>query len=287
MDSKKTNNFEETTEVLSEQINDLKCKVSELESKISEQKKENLKQFNIRNLKVFASTCNFVAPFVITTALTVGTIKLFCGSLPFYQDEITKYKTYHLKYQTDGEITMNDEYETNTLFDEGLPSSTLTIYTPLEKQNESYVRFKREYDIKTSNLDLYNAVLAEDYNYIFENLKVYKEENQVINKIDYKENDKYFFEAELHIINKEDTLKYKESSLKNIIVTIANLTLGLGIGGLIAWARYFDFPDKLREINDDYQGQISPIEPIKQELLNTKKKILSLQKNKGVKNNEK
>lgn len=267
------------------ELEELRAKALELESRIFEQKKENFKQLNIRNLKVFANACNFAAPFVISAGITVGVFRLFGGGLPFHSDEITKYKAYNLDFQTNGYVTMDDEYRTNRWFDDSLPSNTLVVYTPWEEQEGQYVRFKREYDVgKLTTLDLYNAVLDEDYNYISENLKDYKEEKQVVNEIDPAEDNNYFFEASLHMLDKEDVLKYNETDLKNIVITIIELVLGLGIGGAIAYFRDFEFLYELREVNDNYSYKISSIKPMKQELKDTNEKILSLTRTKGGKN---
>lgn len=264
------------------ELEELKLKALELESRIIEQKKENFKQLNIRNLKIFANACNFAAPFVISAGITVGVFRLFGGGLPFHSDEITKYKAYNLDFQTDGYVTMDDEYRTNRWFDDSLPSNTLVVYTPWEEQDGKYVRFKREYDIgKLTTLDLYNAVLDEDYNYISENLKEYKEEKQVVNEIDQKEDNDYFFEASLHMLDKEDVLKYNETDLKNMVITIIELVLGLGIGGAIAYFRDFEFFYELRRVNNNYSYKISSIKPMKQELKDTNEKILSLTRTKG------
>lgn len=52
-------------------LQELREKAIQLEKRISEQKIENFKQLNIRNLRVFGNTCNFIAPFVISAGLTV------------------------------------------------------------------------------------------------------------------------------------------------------------------------------------------------------------------------
>lgn len=264
------------------ELEELKLKVLQLEKNILKQRKENLKQLNIRNLKVFVNTCNFVAPFVISAGLTVGVFRLFGGGLPFRLDEITKYKTYNLDFQTDGYVTMDDEYRTNRWFDDSLPSNTLVVYTPWEEQKGKYVRFKREYEIeRLTTLDLYNAVLDEDYNYISENLNDYKEERQVTNEVNLAEDNNYFFEASLHMIDKEDVLKYNETDLKNMAITIIELVLGLGIGGVVAYLRDFEFLYEIKRVNDAYSYKISSIKPMKQELKDTNEKILSLTRVKG------
>lgn len=270
------------------ELQDLREKAIQLEKQIAEQKAENFKQLNIRNLKIFGNTCNFVAPFVITAGLTVGVFKMFGGGLPFHTDEITKYKLYNLDYQTNGYVTMEESYRTNGLLDDDLPSNELTIYTPWKYENSQYTRYKREYDIdKLNSLELFNAVLEEDYSYIEENLKDYKEEKQTVNSIDETEKMDYFFEASLHMIDKDDTLKYNETDLKNIIVTIIELILELGISGTIAHYRKYNYLWKLERTNQDYNYRIKAIKPMQEELTLTNEKILSLSKIKKGKINDK
>lgn len=270
-----------------EELEKLRNSMHELEIKIHEQKKENFKQFHIRNLKIFASTCNFATPFVLTTAITTTIFILFDGGLPFYLDETTKYKVYDLKFQTNGYVTMNEEYRTNSWLDESLPPNSLVIYTPWEKKDEDYVRFKREYDVGVlTDIGLCDAVLNGDYSYIYENLKNYKEEKQVINDTDFESEMNYYFDADLHILDKGDTIKYKETTSKNMSSTVVQLVINLSAGSTAAYFRKFKFINKLKEVNDDYKARIAPLKLMKKELNVTKNKILSL-KSKGVTTNEK
>lgn len=263
------------------ELQKLKEQAELLEKRIHEQKKENFKQLNIRNLKIFGNTCNFIAPFVISTGITVGVFRLFGGGLPFHSDEVIKYKEYDLDFQTSGYVTMDESYRTNRWFDDSLPSNELIIYTPWELQDGQYVRFKREYDIeKLSTLDLYDAVLDENYEYIKENLKEYKEERQVVNSIEETEGTDYFFQASLHTLDKDDVLKYNETDLKNTVITVVELILGLGVGAVIAHLRDFEYLWELERVNDHYRYNIKAIKPMEQELSETKGKILSLSKSK-------
>lgn len=264
------------------ELQDLREKAIQLEKQIAEQKIENFKQLNIRNLRVFGNTCNFIAPFVISAGLTVGAFRLFGGGLPFHSDEIVKYKAYNLDYKTNGYVTMDESYRTNRWFDDSLPSNELTIYTPWEFKDNQYMRYKREYDIsKLNTLDLFDAVLEEDYAYITNNIKEYKEEIQVANSIEETEGQDYFFEASLHMLDKEDVLKYNETNLKNTIITIIELVLGLGIGGAIAYFRNFEYLWELKDANIDYHYRIKAIKPMQEELVATNEKILSLSRKKG------
>ena len=271
-----------------QELQELKNKAIQLENKIINQKTENFKQFNIRNLKIFGNTCNFVTPFILSAGLTVGVFRAFGGGLPFQTDEIIKYKVYDLEYETNGIITMNESYQTNRWFDNPLSSNELTIYTPWECINNQYVRYKREYIIeKIDTLDLYNAVLDENYDYIFQNMKDCKEEKQVANTIEEIRENNYFFEASLHMLDKDDILKYNETDLKNKIITIIELILGLGIGGVVAHSRNFEYLWELKNINIEYHERIKDIKPMQEDLKITNEKILSLSKKMGGKINEK
>lgn len=271
-----------------QELQELKEKAVQLEEKIAKQRSENFKKFNIRNLKIFGNTCNFLMPFLISAGLTVGVFKIFNGGFPFYIDKTVKYKTYSLDYQTNGYVTMDESYRTDRWFDESLPSNKLIIYTPWELKDNQYMRYKREYDVsKLSTLDLFDAVLDEDYDYIKENIKDYNEEKQVVNSIEETEGQDYFFEASLHLLDKEDILKYNETDLKNTIITIVELVLGLGIGGTVAYFRDFEYLYELRCANNVYSRGIRAIKAMKKELTETNEKILSLSRKKGGKTNEK
>lgn len=269
------------------ELQELREKAIQLEKKINEQKKENFKQFNLRNIKFFRHTCNFLAPFVISTGLVTGIFKLFGGGLPFHIDEIKKYKAYSLDYQTNGYVTMEEYYKLNRWFDASLPSNELIIYTPWEYRDNQYIRYKRSYNIgKIDTLDLFNAVLDEDYNYIAENLKEYDEETQFTNNIEDNEGQYYFFEASLHMLDQEDTFRHPETDLQNIIATSITLVLGLTIGGAIAHYRNFNYSDSLKNTNQDYLNRIRAIKPMQEELATTNEKILSLSRKKEGPTNE-
>ncbi len=264
------------------ELEELRAKAIYLQTLIKQQKLEKFKQFNIRNLKLFTNSCNFFSPFVLTAGVIVGVFKLFGGGLPFYSDDVKKYKTYKMDYQSNGYVTMNEEYRTHMWFENPLPNSSLAIYTPWEFENGQYIRFKREYDLDTlDTLDLFDAVLREDYEYIKENLQNYKEEKQIANSIDENQDNKYFFNASLYMQDKEDFLKYKEDDLQNIIITIIELLFSLGIGGVIANLRDFDYIWEIGQINRHYNLKIKSITQTKQELEKTKEKILSLSKTQG------
>lgn len=266
----------------------LKEKIIKLESNIKLQKKFNFKQLNIRNLKIVANTAKFLTPFIISTGITAGIFWLFDGGLPFHLDEITAYKLYSIEMQKDGYATMDNKYmRQKKLSNDSLPSNRLVVYTPWELIDGQYVRFKRDYDIdKLATLNLYNAIVNKNYNYISENLKNYKEEKQILNQIYIGAKNDYLFETNLYVLDENDVLKYRETDFKNTIITIIELILGLGIGGLAAHIRDYEFLDELESLNMDYKINIKALKSMQKELEDTKEKVLSLTKIRGGKVND-
>ena len=59
------------------------------------------------------------------------------------------------------------------------------------------------------------------------------------------------------------------------------MIITLGLGGIIAHYRDFDYLWELRRTNNDYQYRIISITPIKQDLEETHEKILSLSRTLG------
>ncbi len=279
--------YKEKSKILKE-LKELKKDISSLELSLQEAKKEKVKQFHIRNLKVFGNTGKFIAPFVVCSGLVVGVVALLGQGTPFRVDKITKYKTYNIEYQTNGSINIDEEYKTNSWFDEGQPSNSLTVYTPWKLQDGQYIRFKREYNIGIlKTLDLYNAVLEEDYDYINDMLKDYDEEKQIINQINVNQDNNYEMKASLCIIDKADILDYDETTKKNLAITIIELLIWIGSCVLIGKKRDFDFLYEVQKNNDTYYRYTLAVKNKQLALELANQKILSLTKSLGGKSYEK
>lgn len=262
-------------------IKELEELKSKLELKLREQNKEKRRELHKRNLRVLVYSCNALTPYIVSIGVTIGVFKLLGGGYPFHIDEITKYKAYNLEYKTDEYAIMNEEYRKNGFWDESLPSNSLVIYTPWEQEADKYVRSKRIYNLDNITLRLYDAVLMEDYVYIANYLTDYKEERQTCNKMYENVPNDFYFEASLHMFNKDEFFKYDESDLKNIVITIIELVLGFGVGGFIAFKRDFEFFWEMEHVNDEYKCSIKAIRKTENEMEETNEQILSLTKNKG------
>lgn len=281
MDNRKTRiGKERTNKRIAQQkieLNQLKAQKTQLETKLTMQKAYNSEHLKIRNLRIFKSTCNLLIPFVISAGVIVGAGKVIADGLPFYVDEITKYKTYSMEYQSDAFVTLDEQYKKFSTAE-----SSLVVYTPWELENDKYVREKREYDLDGfNNLELFDAVLKEDYDHLLELIKnyEYKLERQTINSIDEEKKD-YYFEASLNMIDKEDTLTYRESDSINLGGSYAELILILLFGCLFTIIREFDYLEEIRKINSTYRHSRKDLEPIKQEIQQLNQKILSLSQGK-------
>ena len=283
-EQKKINNSNPQINDRKSQIKELKIlkeKAIKLEKEIVTQKKENKKQLRIRNFKIFTNTCNFAAPFVISAGLTVGVFKLFGGGYPFHVDEITKYKEYKLDYKTNGYVMMDESYTQKEI----VSSNELIIYTPWEYKEGKYIRYKREYNIgELSSLDLFDIVINEDYSYIKENLKDYKEERQEVSNISEINGQDYFFEVNLHFLDKNDILKYDETHIRNAILSVVETAIGLILGVVVTYFRNSRYIYKLKEINNTYHCNIVATKPMEEELELTNNKILLLSKKEGITN---
>lgn len=267
MSNKKSKNMKKLDELKETAIN--------LENEIKQVKKENLKISSIRNLKIFGKTVNFLVPFVLATGITIGGMAFLEGGLPFYKDDVTKYKVHSLDYQTKAYTIETESYESKLWHDSSLDTNKLVVYTPWQYENNQYVRYKRSYDVKITNYkEAFDAVKNNNYKYIEEKIvEPDEEEKQIVNSIDFVSENDYVIIASLHMMDKSDLIKYKETDVENLIMTIIDLVLGLGIGGLAAWARKFEYFYEVKQINSEYKLLLKPLKPLKEKLKQTNIKI--------------
>lgn len=258
------------------QLKNLEIQAKALEEKINKQRKENIKNSCIKNLKIFGSFCNYIAPYILAGTITFTGFKVFAGGNPIVKDDIVKYKKYTLSYQTDKEINANETYEENYWFSDTLPSNELTLYYPWTANDDgTYSRIIREYNIgPLKTTDLYNAILEQNIDYILETFSDYNEEKETSNYI--YDNDGFIIDASINMFDKEDIIKYSESDLKNILITISEIAITIAAGLIINKVRDFDLSYSVTRIKDRYR--ITSIEPLQNQLNSINNKILSLKR---------
>ncbi len=263
------------------ELKELKQKAQFLQEQIAKQKKQYFKNFNLRNAKVLNSTCNFLIPFSLMTLITIGAVDTYGGFLPFKKDKITKYKYYNLEWQTNSYQNIQEEYI--YIFDYS-PDNNLILYTPWKYENNQYTRLKKEFNPeKLNSLDLYNAVLSENYELIEELLNsAYFEEKQVTNILNEPEDNQYFLKAKLNYLDLNDFITYDESNLDNFLITMGELVIILGVSGVINHLRKFDYLKDLKKINEEYQNKIKSYQDLKIDYETVKQRIITLEKTTGV-----
>ena len=257
------------------QILQLQKQADDLKKELLKQRIERFKKFNIRNLKIVAKTGRFLLPFVVSTALISSIVVVAGGGLPLYVDTIKRPAAYSLEYTTDGEpyIIKDFSYKSSS------EPNELIIFTPWELVDGQYVRYKRVYNFSDQkDLKLLDAILEENHEYISENVKDFKEEKQVTNNIPDSEENDYYFQAKVYILDEEDILQFPESKGDNTFATIFDLGFGTIIGALAAALVQYDYLYEIRKVNKKYYIVVKGIKDKKRELKEINQKILSLSK---------
>jgi hypothetical protein len=248
----------------------------ELEARIRVDKKRRNAAFHIRNLKIFRDTCNFLVPFVVCTGIVVGSGWLLGAGWPVYEDSIKKAKLKSLQIEAQGEYKRYDEEYINYSILSDTKDSSITIYTPWEEKNGNYTRIKRVYGSSAKSQEMIDAILHNDFDYIFESIGGYSEEFQQVNMID--EEPAYKVEGSIYILNTSDTISMPESENRNAWATVIEALLGLGIGGLIAYHRDFEYIYSLKEDWNEYRVKYSVLKKDLEQLKETDAKLLSLRR---------
>ena len=259
-----------------QELNKLKEQQKELEKKVEDDRIAKEKGFHIRNLKIFKDTCNVLLPYVICASISVGGIFLLQGGLPVKRDEIKKAKYTTLNIEEQGESpVLETHYGTYGIWASDLSSSTIILKSPWEEVDGEYIRYKRIYDITSNKNEIINLILEKDYKRLFEELSEYKEEIEKANYIA-GENNGYSVEGNIYLRDNKDLITFPESTTKNVVITLLELILTLGIGAAVAWNRYFDYFDSIEGTNYRYHIKIETLERDLVKLEETNEKILAL-----------
>ena len=236
------------------------------------------KSYHIRNLSICKRTIRLLLPVFITSGLTIGGFKLFGGGYPFYQDQNKKYKTYNLDYKSSSYSELEESYKKAPWYDYQLPDSNLTIYTPWEEKEGSYVRTKREYEFSGYDLlEVYNAVINEDYDYLIESLSNYTEEVQKSNtKLFDDENNKVTVDASIHGRDKSDYILTPESNSKNLVVTILELIIIMFISCFAIEENLSGYKEAIKNCIEANKNSKKRYDLSREKLIDVENKILIL-----------
>lgn len=259
-----------------EELNRLNAQKKELAERIELERKEKAKGFHIRNLKVFRDTCNALVPYVVCAGISVGGLFLLKGGLPFHRDNINlaHYSVLTIEDQGENQILETEYRRYGTIYE--FPTvGEITIYSPWEEKDGLYTRYKRTYSISENHQEIIDAALKKDYKKLFEELGDYKEEIESSNHIKEGEDD-YTIEGSIYYLNKEDLLTIPEDVAKNVIITIIELLITFGLGGLIAYNRDFEYTYAISEDLREYRTKVRVLKNDLAKLEETNNKVLTL-----------
>jgi len=267
---------------LQKEIEELKTKEIEIESECLENKINLKKSLHIRNLNIFKNTINLFTPLILSAGVTISGFAIFNGGFPFITDQEKKYKRYDVDYNSYGYTTMDERYEDYNIFGNKLPKSHLTIYTPWEEIDGDYVRAKRSYNLDEENLlNIYDAIKKQDIDYISNYLTNYSEEIQKSNiKLYSEEDNEMKVDASIHTFDKSNFIEIDETVSKNIIITLLEFCIILGVGILTIEKNIKSYKTSNQNFNnvylvkkDSYNFSVEQLEEIRKRIKVLRKKV--------------
>ncbi len=263
--------------IVNKEMKLLENDVLELQKMIEEQKKITFKEGCIKNLKIFGSICNFTVPLIVSSGVVIGCVYLISSSLPFVKDSEELGKRYSLDYETNGKIESYEHYVkyANCEFED----NELTISSPaILNDDEGYERVIRYYD--EDNLDsveLYNAILSNDMDYINDNYTEFNEEKVVTDYLPSNADD-YIIKANLDFYVSEDYIPREESDFDNNLVTVMDIVGSLGLFAWIHHKRNFRLFFSIEKFEENYKHEVDYLDCLNKDLEEKNAKLLSLTK---------
>ena len=270
-------------EIRSERYQLTKLK-EKLEARLPEARRKKNLGFHIRNLKIVRDTGRFLVPFVVCAGLAVGAGALFGAGLPFREDYAVKPKLSSFSIHTPGEYKNLEEEYVSFGFGDTVKDSSLTIYTPWEEETDgihsfeskpkTYKREKRVYESAIASYEIVQALMRDDYDYILNSIKDYKIEVQTCNEL--HEEPVFKVEGNIYILDKEDSIKIKEDPSTDAWVAVIEALLTLGIGGVIAYKRDYEYIWQIKKDCREYRSKYNQWKEDSEKLKEVNEQLLSL-----------
>ena len=196
------------------------------------------------------------------------------GGLPFVKDEVDIIKRYTLSYESNGDIEAYEHYESEDT--DNLEKGELTMFFPCAVTDDSYQRIVRYYSgTELNSIDVYEAVLSENIEYINENLNEFEEE-QIVTDYAPSNQDDYIIKAKLDFYDSSDYLTIPESDSNNIFFTSLDIIGSVGFFIFIHRQRNFRLFSSIKKINGNYKSEMQSLELMNNQLSEKQEKLLSL-----------
>ena len=287
--SKSHNTKKKERNNIKNQIKLLEAKKLELEQELIKRNEELKRKKCKRNVDILKTVAGTTLSFVVGSGITVGASAMTGFGFPIKKDIITQYKQHDFSYSTYNVIEDEEKYIRKKFIEDDLEFNKLIIYFPWEEHDNTYKRIKRIYNLDEINLlDLHTAIKEKDIDFINKSLESYDEEKQTCNIKPYNEDKDniFYYDAELHYIDKDDYIEVQEDSERNIIVSIINFLVSAIIGYIIYELGIFkhhniirdgsdinevidDLMDSIKNINDNIEDFDIQIEDLNKKLVKT------------------
>lgn len=228
-----------------------KEELKKLKAELHTRRINNLKAMGIRNLKVFAAAGRFVMPYILVGTLSLGTVRLLGGGYPFVTDEVKCTKEFFLDYKTGENLYYETSFNTDKVYEDHL-----FITTPWVLNAEGlYEKYEREYVIDNDNIsEIFDAILAEDFDYILEHIAVKKEKRITSTSMDVSEEENYLYvDAHIDGVDNDAYIYVDETFARNFWCSLGDFALAAVLGYLVANVRKFSVSSRIETINEEYK----------------------------------
>lgn len=230
--------------IILDDISKLEKQRLELDHNISKKKKYLSKSKNLRNKYIFKGALKMLTPVVISSIVVYGTSVLTGFGRPFVLDNEKSSKVYTIVSSPEKGISAEENYKIITRRND-IPKSTFSIKSPWVEKDNYYER--NVYNYEEKNLDdvgLYDAVLAHDFKYIYDNYKFISEDIETCSSLNLSYlNSEKVITANIYIVDKNDNIYCMELPFRNNMITLFELLIVIFSSSLVI----FGIKDKIFE----------------------------------------
>ena len=257
------------------EIERLKKDLENIKNTVEFYKGEKRKEFWERNKRLLTIFAKYILPYLATFSIVIGLFKLSNNGVPFFRDDIKKYKEYTLDYKSDEIIEIKSHY-IRVIKNKG---RYLKISEPWKFNGTNYERIVKEVvSFINPNNELFESIINEDINRLNE-LCSFNESIEYCDDVNLDDND-YLIDAVVSFYDMDDFIVVEETPISNLVSTIMQMSIGLVFSNIIAGKIKKDgrFTDEIVNLNDNYNRASFLLESGLIRIKEKEEMILSLEK---------
>lgn len=236
-----------------------------------------------KNRTIMKSMVKFATPILISSVVVYGSGIVGGFGRPFVIDKEKSSKVYTLEVDQSLGLSTEETYK-NITRNTHIPNSTFSITTPWVEVNNKYERNVYKYEEKElKDIDLYNAFITKDYDYILNNYSFKSSKVETSNNINANNNTE--ISAKLYIVDSNDNIYVSETSVRNLMVTLFEMLTVIATSSLIILGIkdkiFIDITRDVYEYDQDkknYYKVLKKIETINSKIDLMKKKVKKYEK---------